>query len=198
MASKNLDTILLMGRPGAGKSLQGLRLCERENIAHIHAYTGLLQDVTRDPKSSDEATIARVLQEIRRRELKPGTDLVVLEGIPKNERQAALLDDTLRVHHAFHLAVPEDIARTRAYDNQQRYARQREDYQDTLWALHRYEKTARATSIDATLPVEAIYAQILDRMYHHIDLVAWARQGPAVTYTQPSRSKDLLRCLRAA
>jgi adenylate kinase len=127
MAAPELRAVLLFGAPGVGKGTQGRRLAARPNFYHLS--TG---DMFRslDPDSPlgrevrgyteqgelvpDELTM-RIFRDAVRRlsaagKLDPGSDTLVLDGIPRNVNQARALDDEVSVAAIVHLVNRNDEA----------------------------------------------------------------------------------------
>lgn len=113
-------TILLFGAPGSGKGTQGKILGAIPNLFHFacgDAFRNLRID---DPIGRvfieysskgllvpDEATINLWQKNIKAStvdgEFNPELDTLVLDGIPRNERQAQMLQDFLDVRAVFNL-----------------------------------------------------------------------------------------------
>lgn len=98
--------IVMLGPPGAGKGTQAVRLAERTETAHV-ASGDLFRDnvgrgtelgnlaksyMDRGDLVPDEVTINMVLDRVSRDDAANG---YVLDGFPRNEVQAAALDDAL-------------------------------------------------------------------------------------------------------
>lgn len=113
-------TILLFGAPGAGKGTQGKILGTIPNFFHcacgdvfrsLSAANPLgkvfLEFSSRGQLVPDEPTIELWRQFIQNCEqtgrFHPAEDVLVLDGIPRNARQAEMLDDTLEVKAIFYL-----------------------------------------------------------------------------------------------
>src|SRR3954468_11362587 len=113
-------TLLLFGAPGAGKGTQGKILGTIPNFYHCacgDVFRNLridnelgrvfLEHSSRGELVPDEATIGLWRQSIAgARSLghfNPDKDTLVLDGIPRNRRQAEILSDTLDVRGIFNL-----------------------------------------------------------------------------------------------
>src|SRR6185295_3948561 len=113
-------TILLFGAPGAGKGTQGKILGTIPNFFHcacgdvfrsLSASNPLgrifLEYSSRGQLVPDEPTIELWRQFIHNSEnsgrFHPDTDVLVLDGIPRNVHQAEMLQDTLDVRAIFYL-----------------------------------------------------------------------------------------------
>ncbi len=115
-------SILLFGAPGSGKGTQGKMLGVIPGF--LHSSTGdifrsldrnsemgkvFLQYSTRGELVPDEFTIKLWNQHMQglvaAGKFKPCTDLVVLDGLPRNVRQAELLKDAVDVRKIIYLAT---------------------------------------------------------------------------------------------
>jgi adenylate kinase len=113
-------TILLFGAPGAGKGTQGKILgtiphffhCACGDVFRSLASTSelgrtFIEYTGRGELVPDEPTVTLWRQFIQNSEhsgtFHPETDTLVLDGIPRNRRQAEMLDDTLDVKAMFYL-----------------------------------------------------------------------------------------------
>lgn len=113
-------TILLFGAPGAGKGTQGKILGTIPNFYHCACGDVFRSLSATDPLGRifieyssrgqlvpDEPTIELWRQFIRNCEksgrFNPEQDTLVLDGIPRNKRQAEMLSDTLDVKAVFYL-----------------------------------------------------------------------------------------------
>lgn len=113
-------TILLFGAPGAGKGTQGKILGTIPNFFHcacgdvfrsLSASSPLakvfIEYTSRGQLVPDQPTIKLWRQFIQNSErigrFQPKTDTLVLDGIPRNRRQAEMLADTLDVRAIFYL-----------------------------------------------------------------------------------------------
>lgn len=125
MASDTIHAILLLGAPGTGKGTQGAILGQIPGF--VHQSSG---DIFRamDPHSEigklfrsfsekgelvpDDVTIRIWKQDVDRRiadkAFRPGSDMLVLDGIPRTPSQADLMNDLLKVHAVIHLACKDD------------------------------------------------------------------------------------------
>src|SRR6185436_19926419 len=112
--------ILLFGAPGAGKGTQGKILGTIPNFFHCacgDVFRSLKTDgslgqifleySSRGELVPDETTIELwgdfILNSTKTNRFHPDTDVLVLDGIPRNEHQAEMLKDTLDVTHIFYL-----------------------------------------------------------------------------------------------
>lgn len=119
---KQIRSILLFGAPGSGKGTQGKALNQIPGLRHLSSG-----DVFRnlDPESQngkifcsyagqgnlvpDDVTISIIREEIQnrisRRDFNPDREIILLDGIPRNPKQAKLLDDDLDVIRIIHLNI---------------------------------------------------------------------------------------------
>lgn len=114
--------VLLFGPPGAGKGTQGMRLGALDHCVHLATgdmFRGL------DPASElglkvagfsskgelvpDELTVelwrAHVAGMIERGEYDPGADVLLLDGIPRSEGQASMMEGLIAPAAIIHLVV---------------------------------------------------------------------------------------------
>jgi adenylate kinase len=113
-------TILLFGAPGAGKGTQGKILGVIPNFFHCacgDVFRSLKTDSTigqvfleyssRGELVPDETTIDLwqefINSSTKTHRFHPETDVLVLDGIPRNVHQAEMLKETLEVKHIFYL-----------------------------------------------------------------------------------------------
>jgi adenylate kinase len=120
--------VVILGPPGAGKGTQAVVLAQRLGVPHI-ATGDLFRSAVRDSTPigreaaaymqrgelvPDEITVQMLLERLRRRDAAGGA---VLDGFPRNRRQAEALDAALagrdmRVERAINIEVPaEDLVR---------------------------------------------------------------------------------------
>ena len=120
--TRRYKTILLFGAPGSGKGTQGKILGAIPGFFHsstgdIFRSLDLQSEVGRtvwEYSSAgklvpDELTINIWKQYIRGMELingfHPETEIIILDGLPRNAQQARLLDDTIDVLKVIHLTA---------------------------------------------------------------------------------------------
>lgn len=122
--------ILFLGAPGAGKGTQGAILGEVPRFYHLSSGDMFRQLDTRTDVGRqfvefskrgelvpDELTIklwASYMNDlVTMHKYKPDIDILVLDGIPRNVRQAEILAKHVEVHQVFHLSCPnrEELAR---------------------------------------------------------------------------------------
>jgi adenylate kinase len=113
-------TVLLFGAPGAGKGTQGKILGTIPNFFHCacgDVFRSLKTDTpigkvfleysSRGELVPDEQTIELwrdfISTSTKTGRFRPDQDTLVLDGIPRNERQAEILKDTLNVVAMFYL-----------------------------------------------------------------------------------------------
>src|SRR5439155_6766401 len=123
-----VSVLVILGPPGAGKGTQAVMLAERLGVPHIAtgdlfraavaARTPIGREVAqymgRGELVPDEITLQVLLERLRQRDAAAGA---VLDGFPRNRRQAEALDAALaerglRVDRAVMIEVPaEDLIR---------------------------------------------------------------------------------------
>ena len=107
---------------------------------------------------------------------KPDIDLLVLDGIPRNVRQAEILEDYLKVHQVFHLSCPDrdELARrmrkralkdNRIDDASDVVIEQRiKTYEEETKPIIEYYADNLVTEIDASRPPVEVLNSILSRV----------------------------------
>jgi len=115
--------ILILGPPGSGKGTQGIILGSIPRFFHcacgdvfraLDTRTALGQQFvhysSRGDLVPDELTIelwkAQIDNLADTYRYKPDLDFLILDGIPRNLRQAELLEPFIEVHQVFHLSCP--------------------------------------------------------------------------------------------
>ncbi|HEY3913396.1 MAG TPA: nucleoside monophosphate kinase [Verrucomicrobiae bacterium] len=123
-AAHQYNAILLFGAPGSGKGTQGKILATIPNFYHFSCgdvFRNLrsdsplgkifLQYSSRGHLVPDAPTITlwRTNMELAEHagRFNPETDTLVLDGIPRNPRQAEMLEDTVKVRFVFYLSCPD-------------------------------------------------------------------------------------------
>lgn len=133
--SKRIDTsikpaILILGAPGAGKGTQGAVLSQIPRFYHYSSGDVFRQLDTRTEVGRrfveyskkgelvpDELTIqlwaSHMDDLVRSHVYKPDIDILVLDGIPRNQDQAKMLEEHVEIHQVFHLSCPnrDELAR---------------------------------------------------------------------------------------
>ena len=117
-------TVLLFGAPGSGKGTQGKILGTIPGLFHFACGDAFRNLRITDPLGKlfieysskgelvpDEPTIDLWRRNIEASTVNnifdPNNDMLVLDGIPRNARQAEILADTLDVKAVFHLTCPD-------------------------------------------------------------------------------------------
>ncbi|MCB1079628.1 MAG: nucleoside monophosphate kinase [Verrucomicrobiae bacterium] len=117
-------SFILTGAPGSGKGTQGAILGEIPRFYHfsmgdafrsLDTRTEIGQEFVRYSSAGqlvpDELTIRFFRTQLDARadlhDFKPDIDILVLDGVPRNRSQAALLAEHLDVLHLFHLSCPD-------------------------------------------------------------------------------------------
>lgn len=125
--SSRYQTILLFGAPGTGKGTQGKILGQIPGFFHLscgEVFRTLnvksdigkvfLEYSSRGELVPDDVTIKMWKENIHAQEVlslyKPGDDLLILDGIPRNANQAKLMDKHIRVLQVIHLICKDENA----------------------------------------------------------------------------------------
>ncbi len=118
------NTYLIFGAPGSGKGTQGKILGSIPRFFHCACGDVFRSLDTRTPLGQeflkysskgklvpDEITVqlwhARIEDCVGAHTFKPDIDALVLDGIPRNLRQAKLMDKLINVKKVFHLSCPD-------------------------------------------------------------------------------------------
>jgi adenylate kinase len=122
--------ILILGAPGAGKGTQGAVLAQIPRFYHYSSGDIFRQLDTRTELGRkfveyskqgelvpDELTIqlwaSHMKDLVTSHRYKPDIDILVLDGIPRNQDQAKMLEEHVEIHQVFHLSCPnrDELAR---------------------------------------------------------------------------------------
>jgi adenylate kinase len=187
-------TILLFGAPGSGKGTQGKILGKTPGFYHCACG-----DVFRslDPASElgaefleysskgklvpDEITVRLWHESIRKTvesgKFRPDRDYLILDGIPRNVAQAALMEGLIEVRRVFHLSCPDRdklVARlkkralrdNRLDDANEEVIRHRlATYDSESKPMLEHYSAVKRHDIDATMtPLEVLHGIILGLM----------------------------------
>ncbi len=195
--SKALDikrpAFLILGAPGSGKGTQGKILGSIPRFFHcacgdvfrsLDTRTAIGQRFvdysSRGELVPDELTIelwkAQVDNWSDSHVYKPDIDFLVLDGIPRNVPQAAMMSKFLEVHQVFHLSCPDrgELARrmrkralkdNRLDDASDRVIQQRiATYEAETKPILEYYSAALVTEIDATQPPVEVLNDIISKI----------------------------------
>ena len=116
--------ILILGAPGAGKGTQGAVLSKIPRFYHYSSGDVFRQLDTRTEVGRqfveyskrgelvpDELTVqlwaSHMDDLVRSHVYKPDIDILVLDGIPRNQDQARMLEKHVEIHQVFHLSCPD-------------------------------------------------------------------------------------------
>ena len=185
--------LLFFGAPGAGKGTQGKILGTIPRFFHcscgdvfrsLDTRTELgrqfVEYSSRGELVPDDLTIALWKAQIdnlaESHIYKPDIDILVLDGIPRNVRQAELLDRYVEVHQVFHLSCPnrDELARrmrkralkdNRIDDASDKVIDQRiATYEAETKPILAYYPPERVLTIDATQPPVKVFHEIVTRI----------------------------------
>ena len=184
------QALLLIGLPGSGKSTQGKILGSLPGIHYWEAGEALRavnpdsdvgrvihQHLSRGELIPDDLAVSLCLDDLKAHvtagAYHPATDLLVLDGIPRTVRQAALLGEQVAVIKILHL-VCDDVEQVvqrlrqraaqqgRADDADERVIRHRlEVYQRDTAPVLEYYPAERIAKIDALRSPAVVLDQIL-------------------------------------
>jgi adenylate kinase len=180
--------LLLIGAPGSGKGTQAELLAQRLGITHISsgellrehidARTDLGRQVSECVEAGDLVPDALVMDMLFRPVVSAAeAGGYVLDGFPRTVAQALAAYDVARTHRAHvqaavHLEVPDDelmqriLSRSRGSDDSQEVIEHRlEVYRDkTVPLLGYYRQRAWLASVDGSRDVDAVHADIVERV----------------------------------
>lgn len=127
MSRKRYQTVLLFGAPGAGKGTQGKILGQIPGFFHLSCGDVFRSLDINSPEgrevykygSRGELVPDEITIKIWKRGLdayttlshyKPHEDLLILDGLPRNRRQAELIAEHINVRHVVHLMCQDEEA----------------------------------------------------------------------------------------
>lgn len=198
--------MIFLGAPGSGKGTQGKILGTIPRFLHfacgdvfrsLDTRTALGRQFvdysSRGELVPDELTISLWKAQIDNLAdthiYKPDIDVLVLDGIPRDVRQAELLDQYVEVQHVFHLSCPnrDELARrmrkralkdNRIDDASDKVIDRRiATYEAETKPILAYYPDNLITDIDATQPPVKVFYEILQRI---IGLPLYARMESQV------------------
>ena len=184
---------IILGAPGSGKGTQGQILGRVPRFFHcacgdvfrsLDTRTALGQQFvdysSRGELVPDELTIALWKAQIDNLSdaylYKPDIDFLILDGIPRNVRQAEILSRYIEVHQVFHLSCPDrnELARrmrkralkdNRIDDASDKVIDQRiATYEAETKPILEFYPQDRITTIDATQPPVKVLADMVQRI----------------------------------
>lgn len=184
---------IFLGAPGSGKGTQGKVLGTIPRFFHcacgdvfrsLDTRTALGQQFvhysSRGELVPDELTIelwkAQIDNWSETHIYKPDIDFLVLDGIPRNVRQAEILEKYIEVHQVFHLSCPDrnELARrmrkralkdNRIDDASDKVIDQRiATYEAETKPIIAFYPEDRVTNIDATQPPIKVFSEIINRI----------------------------------
>lgn len=192
-AEPRKPAFLILGAPGSGKGTQGKILGQIPRFFHCACGDVFRSLDTRTPIGQrfvdyssrgelvpDELTIELWKAQIDNlgdaHVYKPDIDFLVLDGIPRNVRQAEILERYVEVHQVFHLSCPNrnELARrmrkralkdNRIDDASDKVIDQRiATYEAETKPILEFYPVDRVTSIDATQPPVKVLAEMIQRI----------------------------------
>ena len=194
---------ILIGAPGCGKGTQGNILGAIPRFYHfsmgdafrsMDTRTDIGQQFIKYSRNGelvpDELTIRYFKIQIDARAdlhmFKPDIDILILDGIPRNPRQGALLEEHIKVLQIFHLSCPnrnELITRLRKRalksgrmdDASEEVIRHRiQTYEDETMELFDFYPASLRTDINAEQPPVKVLADIVDVILKNPEWQAFA------------------------
>ncbi len=191
--SDRKPAFVILGAPGAGKGTQGKILGSIPRFFHCACGDVFRSLDTRTPlgqqfvsySSRGELVPDELSINLWKTQLdnltdshvyKPDIDFLVLDGIPRNVRQAELLDAYIEVHQVFHLSCPkrDELARrmrkralkdNRIDDASDKVIDQRiATYEAETKPILAFYPQDRITTIDATQPPVKVLSEMIQRI----------------------------------
>ena len=192
MAQK-YQTILLFGRPGSGKGTIGKALGAIPGFFHM-AMGDVFRNLdlstplgqifvdysSRGELVPDDATVqlwkVTVEAQVASHRYRPETDLLILDGIPRNVAQAELMKEHIEVKRAFHLICTDEPAMMERLRNRALKENRFDDASEDV-IRHRWQVYAEETrpirgcyprekieEIDAMASPTRVVHEVLDRL----------------------------------
>ena len=188
-----MSAILLLGAPGAGKGTLGKTLGAIPRFFHcacgdvfrsLDTRTPIGQEFVRHSSTGelvpDELTVKLWETQMRNwadtHTYKPDIDLLILDGIPRNVRQAEIMKKHIEVHQVLHMACPDRAELARRMRKRALKDNRFDDANDTVieHRIQTYEEEtkpileyyggAMTTDVDATgTPVKVLY-DVIERL----------------------------------
>lgn len=185
--------IIMLGAPGAGKGTQGKILGTVPRFVHFSCGDAFRSLDTRTPIGQqfieyssrgelvpDELTVSlwkATIDNLADMHLyKPDIDCLVLDGIPRNIRQAELLSEHVEIHQVIHLSCPnrEELARrmrkralkdNRIDDASDKVIQQRiATYEEETKPILDFYPQDMILNVDATAPPVKVIHEITSRI----------------------------------
>ena len=193
IVSTKYPTYLFFGAPGSGKGTQGTTIGTLPRFFHCACGDVFRRMDTRNPIGQafleysskgqlvpDEITVelwkVSISKAVEAGVFKPDIDYLVLDGIPRNVRQAELMAEIIEVRRVFHLSCPDRdkvMARlkkralkdNRLDDANEEVIRRRLDtYEKESLPLLEYYGPEMIVDIDATEPPVVVLQTILSHI----------------------------------
>ena len=193
MPSELYKTVLLCGAPGAGKGTQGKILGSIPGFFHlscgdvfrtinINSELGqkICEYTARGDLVPDDITVELWQENMNARtvlnDYKPNTDLLVLDGIPRNAEQAELLTAHIEVLKVVHLVCADKekmierlrrraLKENRADDAREEVIRHRWDiYEEESRPLLAFYPSENVIEVDATQSPSEVLTAVLEKV----------------------------------
>lgn len=184
---------IFLGAPGAGKGTQGKILGTIPRFFHFacgDVFRSLdtrteigrrfVEYSSRGELVPDDLTIALWKAQIDNlastHNYKPDIDILVLDGVPRNEHQAELVDQYVEIHQVFHLTCPDRDELARRMRKRALKGNRLDDASDTVIdqriatyeaetrPILKYYPQDRITTIDATQSPLKVFHDIVARI----------------------------------
>lgn len=218
-AANRYRAILLFGMPGSGKGTQGAVLGQLPDMVHLS--TGeifrklpkwgelgrkVLHYTSQGRLVPDDVTVEIYRRHVKILELQelllPSQHMLILDGLPRNPEQAAMLEPMIRVVQIFHLRITDmeeakERLRARAMRenrlddmSEEVVLRRMRTYQDETYKTLEYYDPSLVTEVDATGSYLDVLKQIVNRCselehLHLLDQVGPTSSAPRRDGTSP-------------
>jgi len=183
---KQGEILVILGPPGSGKGTLSKKLVERNNFTHISTGELIRNSDDKELKKTvekgdfipDRVMVRMLRKALGKVDLENG---VIIDGFPRNVKQAKLLDSLLGklgvgLNHVIYLDLGEEKAKDRIMKRAEKEGRAddkdpeiiskrfKEYKEKTLPLVKKYKKSRKLVKVDASKKIERVYKQLLDKI----------------------------------
>ena len=183
---KQGEILVILGPPGSGKGTLSKKLVERNNFTHISTGELIRNSDDKELKKTvekgdfipDRVMVRMLRKALGKVDLENG---VIIDGFPRNVKQAKLLDSLLGklgvgLNHVIYLDLGEEKAKDRIMKRAEKEDRAddkdpeiiskrfKEYKEKTLPLVKKYKKSRKLVKVDASKKIERVYKQLLDKI----------------------------------